>query len=97
MAIIKRNPPLDIEQDHQLQVILTDQPRDEKGRFISKESLDNPEELQLSSDRPIKLVKVPGSYGTYTVKESYFSEGKNVAAAVFVTAILAFLLGEIKL
>lgn len=48
-------------------------------------------ELQLKSDRPIKLVKVPGSYGTYKVKESNFSEGEKVAAAVFITGIIAML------
>lgn len=50
-------------------------------------------ELQLKSDRPIKLVKVPGSYGTYKVKESNFTEGEKVIAAVLVTAILVLFLG----
>lgn len=59
---------------------------------MKREYIDNPVELQLKSDKPIKLVKVPGSYGTYQVKEISLTIGEKVIATVFVTTILVLLL-----
>ncbi|WP_175585208.1 hypothetical protein [Alkalihalophilus pseudofirmus] len=46
--------------------------RDELGRFAKKE------ESKLLSDRPIKLIKVKGSYKTYIVKERWFTEDERI-------------------
>jgi hypothetical protein len=46
--------------------------RDELGRFTKME------ESKLLSDRPIKLVKLKGSYKTYIVKERWFTEDERI-------------------
>lgn len=62
--------------------------RDEKGRFLPNHNQRSfiKEESQLESDRldkPIKLVKVKGSYGTYVIKERWFTEEERSILCMF--------------
>lgn len=66
--------------------------RDEKGRFLLQE-FSKVEELQLKSDRPMKLVKKKGSYGSYRIKERWLTDNERaliytVSAIILISMLL---------
>lgn len=78
---------------------VTNRSRDEKGRFLPNHE-SNPkllikEESQLESgksDKAIKLVKVKGTYGTYLIKERWFTDEERAIlytlAAITILVVL---------
>ncbi|MEH7237297.1 hypothetical protein [Bacillus sp. JJ1562] len=70
--------------------------RDERGRFLPKESYiaEIPEESRLDStkERLIKVVKVKGSYRSYDVKTRYLDDvEKEIVAIAAILGVLAII------
>ncbi|WP_342047979.1 hypothetical protein [Bacillus sp. OTU530] len=78
---------------------VTNRLRDEKGRFLPNRESNLrsliKEESPLESDesdKPIKLVKVKGSYGTYKIKERWFTNEEKVVLYVFAAITILVIL-----
>lgn len=73
---------------------LVDLPRDEKGRFVSKNQLPKKLRKQGGYDdfppRSIKLKKVKGTYGTYEVKEKLIPD--NVKSLIYIGVTIGSLI-----
>ncbi|MGV3266193.1 hypothetical protein ACEE99_20180 [Cytobacillus pseudoceanisediminis] len=69
-------------------------PRDEKGRFVSKNQLPKKLKKQERYDdfesRSIKLKKVKGTYGTYKVKEKLIPD--NVKSLLYICLTIGSLI-----
>lgn len=88
MAIKRRYPPLKTLNQHQHQERPMERPRDHMGRFVQTDFSNNTEELPSKSDKPLNLVKVKNSYGSYQVKKTeeldpYFI----IVTGLFLTAL----------
>jgi hypothetical protein len=78
---------------------VTNRLRDEKGKFLPNHE-SNPrllirEESPLESDesnKPIKLVKVKGSYGTYKIKERWFTDEERAVLYAFAAITILVIL-----
>lgn len=69
---------------------ITNRLRDKKGRFLPNHESSTRKESQLNLDRPIKLMKVKDSYGTYVIKERWFTAKDRAVLYTFaVITILA--------
>ncbi|MGM0867594.1 MAG: hypothetical protein ACQEWF_23370 [Bacillota bacterium] len=94
---------LTIEERHQLKQLMalvskeeevtsnidvTNRTRDEKGRFLPEQRAGS----RLESVRPIKLVKVKGSYGAFNVKTRWLSTGEKthlyIVCGIIILAIM---------
>lgn len=73
------------------QVDVSERKRDERGRF-STDSVMEGSPSELDEVRPIKLVRVKGSYNSYLVTRQFLSNTeKDIMAAVCVLIVLALI------
>lgn len=91
MAIIKRYSTSEYHKDQERQTHYQELLRDERGRFTSRKSLSNPEELQLKLDRPIRLQKIKGTYGTYKIKKGWFTDERTTLYLIGISILFIVL------
>lgn len=69
--------------------------RDEKGRFIAESKSESvTKDLSAShyKERRIKVVKVPGSYGKYEIRDVWLDEtDKEILGVIVMFAVLAII------